>query len=456
MLSPYLYLLPILLFANLAQSQNCPLPPAFDEGARYERTLYVHPSGNDATATGEETSPFRTLAGAGREATPGTRIFLMEGEHHPNNVLQRVRGTADAPILITGPENRDAALFRGGGQSMHLIEPAYVVLQNFTVTQGTSNGINIDDGGTFDTPAHHVIMRNIAVRDIQAEGNIDGIKLSGLDHFRIEGCLVDDPGQGGSGIDMVGCHDGVIAFNDIRNCGSSGIQAKGGSARVLIYANRFVNAGMRAINMGGSTGLAFFRPQDAPYEAANITAIANTFVGGDTPIAFVGCVNGLFAHNVVYRPQRWIARILQESTQERFLPCGDSVFANNIVIIDSNVSTLVNIGSNTAPETFRFAHNVIHHLDNPNFRNPSLPGETSGTLVQQDPMFHDAISGDFRLREGSPAVGAGIDLSQVIEGLPIDIPDVGDKSGRCWDAPPTLGPYSALTTASANHWPLDE
>ncbi len=42
------------------------------------------------------------------------------------------------------------------------------------------------------------------------------------------------------------------------------------------------------MNAGGSTGDPFFRPLDAPYEAAAITVEGCTFSGGETPIAFVG------------------------------------------------------------------------------------------------------------------------------------------------------------------------
>jgi len=43
----------------------------------------------------------------------------------------------------------------------------------------------------------------------------------------------------------------------------SGVQAKGGTSEVVIQACTFLGAGQRAINVGGSTGLEFFRPRDA-------------------------------------------------------------------------------------------------------------------------------------------------------------------------------------------------
>ena len=110
----------------------------------------------------------------------------------------------------------------------------------------------------------------MVVRDIGPTGNRDGIKLSGVDDFRVEGCTVERWGSGGSGIDMVGCHRGEIVGCTFRHgdtTGDSGVQAKGGSRDVVIRRCRFEHAGQRAVNLGGSTGLAFFRPKPEGYEA---------------------------------------------------------------------------------------------------------------------------------------------------------------------------------------------
>src|SRR6185295_6848225 len=100
-------------------------------------------------------------------------------------------------------------------------------------------------------------------------GNCDGIKLSGVDEFRVASCTVEGWGTGGgSAIDMVGCHDGVVESNNFLGASGAGestssgngVQTKGGSANIVIRRNRFENAGARAINIGGSTGRQYFRP----------------------------------------------------------------------------------------------------------------------------------------------------------------------------------------------------
>jgi hypothetical protein len=434
----------------IANTQECTLPTSFDHDATYSEDLFVSPDGSD-NGDGSEANPYKTLERAARESSPGTLIHLSAGTHIAGQHISNLQGTESQPIKIAGPESGEA-VFSGGNTTIQLSDPAYLVLENFAIEGASANGLNIDDGASYETPAHHVVLRNVTVKDIGPDGNRDGIKLSGLDHFRIENCHVERPGSGGSFIDMVGCHDGVIAHCVFRDGGSSGVQAKGGSARILIYANQFAGITDRAINMGGSTGLDFFRPIDAPFEASDIQVIANQFSGSHAAVAFVGCTNGLFANNVIVHPDKWVARILQENTAERFVQSSNNVFANNIVLIDSRVSTLVNIGGNTQPETFRFAHNLIFHTENSNFSRANLPGETFGNLIQQDPLFVDQQSGDFRLSPDSPAIKAGLALDDAIDARTINLPQIGDFSGNCWADKPSIGMFEEAASNGDQCW----
>lgn len=440
-----------LLTFQHSYSQNCALPPAFDVGAEYSKVLYVSPQGSDRDGDGSQARPYRTLGRAADKASPGTIIHLATGNHIPGQYISNLQGTESSPIQIIGPEESEA-VFSGGNAAIQLTDPAYVVLENFTIEGAAVNGINIDDGMSYTTPAHHVVLRNLVVRDIGPDGNHDGIKLSGLDHFRIERCRVERPGSGGSFIDMVGCHDGVISHSIFRDGGSSGVQAKGGSARIVIYANQFRSITDRCVNMGGSTGLDFFRPIDAPYEASNIQVIANLFSGSHAPIAFVGCVNGLFAQNVIDHPDKWIARILQENTNERFVQSSNNVFANNIVLVDSRVNTLVNVGGNTKPETFRFGNNLIYHTENANFSRANLPGVAFGNLIQQNPQFVDEQAGDYRLKPESPALHAGVALKEAIGDLPITPTQAGDMNGACWSDKPSIGLFVGESMNGEQEW----
>jgi len=137
------------------------------------------------------------------------------------------------------------------------------------------------------------------------------------------------------------------------------------TASIRIIQNVFRNTEQRAINIGGSTGLQFFRPPlpdpivDA-YEAKDILVHSNVFIGNWAPIAFVGCIDSKVINNTFFKPENWAFRILQETTEPGFLACSDNTFANNIIYLESDL-TEVNIGPNTAPETFILSHNLWYN-----------------------------------------------------------------------------------------------
>jgi hypothetical protein len=162
------------------------------------------------------------------------------------------------------------------------------------------------------------------------------------------------------------------------------------------------------VNVGGSTGLAYFRPAPQGYEARDITVEDCTFLGSEAAIAFVGVDGAEVRHNTIYRPRRYAFRILQETREPGFVPCRDGRFIDNIVAFRSDEMTLpVNIGTGTAPETFTMARNAWYCLDDPARSRPRLPIPEAEGVYGQDPQFQDAERGDLRLKPGSPLKRAG-------------------------------------------------
>jgi len=345
------------------------------------------------------------------QAKPGTKILLAPGTYEGGLYLRDIHGSPDEPIILAAADPERPPVIHGGGNCIHFANVSYLELHNLIMSGARGNGLNIDDGGTFETPSHHILLRGVRVYDIGPEGNRDGIKLSGLDDFRIEECIIERWGSGGSGIDMVGCHRGVIqgcAFRHGDRVGGNAVQTKGGSSEIVIRRCRFEHAGSRAINVGGSTGLQFFRPKPQGYEAKDITVEGCTFIGSLAPVAFVGVDGALVRFNTIYRPGRWVLRILQETRKPEFVPSRRGQFTDNIIAFRSDeVAATVNIGPDTAPETFTFARNFWYCLDDPGKSKPDLPAPESDGVYGEDPMFHDAESGDLQLEPDSPAHGAG-------------------------------------------------
>jgi hypothetical protein len=340
----------------------------------------------------------RALAGA----RPGTAILIAPGTYRGGLSASGLKGTKDQPIVIAGADPKNPPVIEGGGSGLHLSSPVHVELRNIVFAKATGNGVNIDDGGSAESPAHDLVLKNLVVRDVGPGGNRDGLKLSGVNDFRVEGCHIERWGSSGSAIDMVGCQRGTISrckFSEGPDQ-ANGVQAKGGSHEIVIERCRFEQAGGRAINIGGSTGLDYFRPQLGDFEAKAITVQDCEIIGGMSAIAFVGCDGALVQHNTIYRPTRWPLRILQENTDPRFVPSRKGVFKNNLIAFHSGeVRQVVNIGPGTAPESFEFTGNQWHALDSPadTERLLHLPASETDGIYDQAPKFKDAENGDLSI-----------------------------------------------------------
>ncbi|MCH7919905.1 MAG: right-handed parallel beta-helix repeat-containing protein [Planctomycetes bacterium] len=334
-----------------------------------------------------------------RNLKPGSRLSLAPGRYGGGHSLRNVAGREDRPIVIEGRDPNNPPLFAGGKQALHLANCSHITLRHLRVAGFPSNGINIDDGGSIETPAHHIVLEDVTIIETGPTGNHDALKLSGVEDFVIRNCRFE--GWGGSGIDMVGCHRGLI--EDCTFIGregfsqSNGVQLKGGTEDVLVQRCLFRNAGHRSINLGGHTGLQFFRPRVQGYEAKNITIAGNHFIGSTAPVAWATSAGGHVHHNTIILPEKWIIRILQENRDAQFSPCRDGLFEHNLIIYDTRIQHYVNVGPGTAPETFRFHHNAWYDLDR--YRKPVLPvGETEGVYLKDLSLDRD------KLREGALAI----------------------------------------------------
>jgi len=356
-----------------------------------------------------DTAAFRAAV---ENAAPGDIVEIPHGEYGGPHYFTGIKGEPGRPIIITAADPSNPPHFTGGSEGLHFVEPAHLEIRNLVISGQATNGLNIDDGGDFSVPAQGILIENLHVFDIGPDGNKDGIKLSGLVNFEVRNCLIERWGSGGSGIDMVGCHDGLIHDNTFKDGGSTGIQAKGGSANIAIRQNRFENSGARAVNVGGSTGLQFFRPHPHQgFEAKDITVEGNIFLGSAAPVAFVNTDGSTFQYNTIYNPTGWIVRILQERTESEFVPSRNGVFTDNLVVYRRDtLSDIVNIGPGTAPETFTFARNLWYAEDAPANSTPALPSDPTDAVVGVNPRLSNPASGDVSLSPNSPpeagAVGA--------------------------------------------------
>lgn len=332
-----------------------------------------------------------------RRARPGSVIKLAPGNYGSGIYVEKINGTKDQPIVVAAVDEQNPPVFTGGNEALHFVDCNYLTLRGVKVSGCSGNGINADDGGSFETPSLGMVFERVTIEDVGPTGNHDGLKLSGLDGFTVRNCMFS--GWGGSAIDMVGCHAGVI--ENCRFIGKdgfsqdTGIQAKGGCENVVIRRNFFTGAGQRAINLGGSTGLEFFRPKLQDYEAKGIEVVGNHFVGSVAPIAYVTSIDCAVRQNTFVNPEKWVLRILQEQPTDTFKPCHGGVFEANLIVFDRRVQVFVNVGPNTKPETFVFRGNAWFCSDGD--RKPSLPVKETDGIYQVDPKLENAETPEMRV-----------------------------------------------------------
>jgi len=315
----------------------------------------------------------------------------------PHTTLQIAPGDYPGGHHITGIEHltlealdkNNPPRFIGGNTAFQFSRCPHLTLSHLHITGQSANGLNLDDGGQLDSPTPGITLDHLEVRDIGPTGNHDAIKCSGLKQLTIRDCSIT--GWGGQGIDFVGCHDSLIT-----NCrftgkpgftASAAIQLKGGTSGIIVEKCRFLHAGERPLNIGGSTGLAYFRPPGTQHEAASIVVRDNHIVGSPCAAAFVGVDGAEFSNNTTLYPTKWIFRILQETREPGFAPCRNVLIKNNrFTFRRSQVQTDINLSDGTAPETFRFESNHWLAEDRPDRSQPKLPTqEIAGTYGQPIP-----------------------------------------------------------------------
>lgn len=381
--------------------------------------------------TGGDGYDYDYLQQACSVAQPGDSIIVYNTGDTDCEWIENLQGTEKKWIYIIAFEPGKVE-YKGHSEAWHLTDAQYVYISGFVFSGQTGNGVNADDGGSYDTPSYGLVFDNCTWKDMNASGNNDQLKMSGVDYFTIKNCLFENGSEGGSQIDMVGCHKGVIVNSKFINGGSNAIQAKGGSYFIGILRNWFENSGQRAINIGGSTGAQFFRPPDADYESKLIIVYANYFIGSQAPLAFVGTVNSAVINNTIIKPGKWAIRILQENTGKQI--CSGNLFINNIVYLtNASVNPVINTGPNTAPETFIFSNNLWFNSDNPLWAGPALPSAESDGIYKTDPQFVDMVA--YRIDNSSPAASKGRNVADVLE-VALDYSDYYKIQ---YNNPPSIG-----------------
>jgi len=209
---------------------------------------------------------------------------------------------------------------------------------------------------------------------------------------------------------MVGAHHGLIEGNYLKNDdsrGNNGVMAKGSSLDVLIIKNQLMHAGRNAVQIGGGGDASNSRPDTSGgYSAKEIYVERNVIVGSEAAVAFENSDTSFVRLNSIYKPTKWLFRILKPITIDGFFDTRNGTIERNIIVWDSTLKTHLNIGPNTAPETFQFIENWWYNLSNP-ADTPVLPSVEQNGVYGIDPQYIRPGGGNLHLKTGSLALSYG-------------------------------------------------
>lgn len=396
--------------------------PTFADGKKPTSTLYVT-AGAPAGGDGSQGKPFSSLNDAMKVVAPGTEV-RVSGELTALTYTSGVKGTADAPIWITGETGAKIGPLTLEGAS-------YVIAQDLELSQSA-------DGHVLHFFfADHLLFRRLKIHD----AGLGCIKGSQTTFAYVEDSELWAAGKksGHPVLDYVGVNNGHIVRSSFHEGPGVMIMLKGGTSDLLFAWNEVYNQTSpgNALALGQSTGPMYFQPLDSKFEGLRIVAFANLLhdlVGA--PVAFEGCKDCAAVHNTIWSttgPQL-----------VRFLP-GAAGGASGATV--------------SKPEGCRFAGNiVVGGQENGASLNADPPNHGPGNSVDynvflkpgalnwwgdipQD-MVHSTYDQDPQLSaDGVPANAALVDGKGPpdIGGLPFAETFVRDAKGACITLPTDIG-----------------
>ncbi|MCG5517205.1 right-handed parallel beta-helix repeat-containing protein [Ectothiorhodospira sp. 9100] len=111
-----------------------------------------------------------------RQLQPGDHLQLAAGTYPRSLRLHNIKGTPEAPIVITGPSHGEPAIFhaRSGENTISLARTAHVTLRHLTLDGGGRNaaGVVLEGNGHY---AHHITLEHLTIRNYHASQGHTGI-----------------------------------------------------------------------------------------------------------------------------------------------------------------------------------------------------------------------------------------------------------------------------------------
>ena len=235
-------------------------------------------SGSDATGTGAESNPFRTIQKGLNAMVDGQALAIRPGTYREALDMPTV-GTSGKGLLVTGMGAGKTIVDITGTGTEHAVEFAngasHITLQNLSIRGGADSGrwshgvyiskegnnehiilknLDIDWNGQKDRGSGIFVFEqaaaNLEVQNVKASGASDGIYLKGSNAIKVQNCTFYNNIE--DGIDLNGGSEIFLLDNECYGNGDRGI---------AVHGNELPQSGgvLRGNNLhGNKDGIAFY------------------------------------------------------------------------------------------------------------------------------------------------------------------------------------------------------
>lgn len=380
------------------------------------RTFYVAPTGNDANS-GTIGSPWLTLQAAANRVLPGDNVIVQAGIYDGFNIpisgtqANRIKFTA-LPGTIIG----SITSFGGANSGINSSGRSYLTIDGFTFAPKPVDPAwraAVRMGGTPGNWVLGNVVRNCrcVMRVVGKSPTPDGL---GIFTSWNDGLLIENNAVSGtydSGIYVSNsARNYVVRGNDVSDCGGNGIHnngdltqgAPGINVNALIEGNTIHNVGFAS----GGQAISCDGVQDSRIQKNLVYGAASKGISLYAQNGAAGCTRNTISNNTIVCAPTAIGSPCR-------LPGGNdgNSFFNNIFVaqgtdINSDGHYSYAVSSNGTFDFNAITDPVQRQITLARWR--TLGNDAHGVLLNLATMFVDSANNDWRLKPGSPLIGAGM------------------------------------------------
>lgn len=390
------------------------------------REYYVDSRTGSDEAPGTQDRPLRSLAAVGRlSLRPGDKVLFVCGSAFEGGFVVNQSGTTEAPITFeatgSGPAprftNPHAAVLQGNAIRLNA---SHIIVDGLFFERCPTNPIALDVrtlGAVFlTTNANYDTVRNCEITQTPIGVNVYGQHNLITHNFVHDNNAPIQPHWGPLCVMVCNSHNEVSYNRFVNYCAPSQEYGHDGGAveihdRALPKEDISIHHNLSLRNQGFIEWVGRVR-QDGFLIHHNVCMDYQSFLGFTGP-----CTNIRVEHNTVVRILAHVQADSEDVVFWRYYPGNTNIsFCNNIFVYDpARVEPMFARGE---PD---HAYNLFFRTD-----QATIPKQANREAYQRkylgggaqlrtgdkfgDPLFRDLANGDFRLKPGSPALGAGTNL----------------------------------------------